>query len=282
MKLKKIKNSRWILLILYSSILIVRFITSKRFSIEYGELIFLVFIGFSMFVAYRLLKKNYTSMGLFSILSFLLIGFFPYSHYLFYSSNRDNYSFNSDYLNKRVQDSKEELKFFKDSNYVQELSRNLNKIDINLKFDYSQIGKEQKIGNYIFILKQFKKEWYQVSGLPLPRNYPEGKTNKFLIIKGKEKFNFEMVNDDLIGETNYFLHQKNLLKSKIKNAKQFIPFSDIWLDSVTGFVFAFIKPLSKISQIIRLFQLVTAYFFFQMIASWIKQSKSFNIEKVIK
>lgn len=282
MKPGKIINTRWILLILYSSIFIVRFITSRRFSIKYGELFFLVFIALSMFLAFWLLKKNYTNMGFFSILSFLLIGFFPYAHYLCYSSNRDNYSFNSDYLTQRTEVYKEELKYFKDSNYVQELSRNLNKIDINLQFDYSHIGKEQRIGNYVFILKQFKKEWYLVSGAPRPRNYPEGETNKFLIIKGKEKFNFEMVNEDLISETNYFLNQKKLLKNKIKNSKQYIPFSDIWLDSVTGFVFAFIKPLSKISQIIRLLQLVTAYFFFQMIASWIKQSKSLNIEKVAK
>lgn len=282
MKAQKIKNTRWILLILYLSIFIVRFITSRRFSIEYGELIFLVFIGLSMFVAFRLLKNKYTNMGLFSMLSFLLIGLFPFAHYLCYSSNRDNYSFNSEYINQRTEAYKEELNYFKDSSYVQELARNLNNIDINLKFDYSHIDKEQRIGKYAFILKQFKKEWYLVSGTPRPRNYPEGETNKFLIKKGNEKFNFEMVNEDLISETNYYLNQEKLLKNKIKTSKQYIPFSDIWLDSVTGFVFAFIKPLSKISQIIRLLQLVTAYFFFQMIASWIKQSKSLNIEKADK
>ncbi|WP_418262899.1 hypothetical protein [Flavobacterium faecale] len=282
MKVKIIKNTRWILLIFFLEIFIVRFITSRRFSIEYGELIFLVVIGLSMFVAFRLLKNKYTNMALFSMLSFLLIGFFPYSHYLCYSSNRDNYSFNPDYLNQRTEAYKKELKYFKDSSYVQELSRNLNKIDVSLKFDYSHIGKEQRIGNYTFILKQFKKEYYLVKGAPRPRNFPEGETNKFLIIKGNEKFNFEMINEDFISETNHFLNQKKMLTNKIKNSKQYIPFSDIWLDSVTGFVFAFIKPLSKTSQIIRLLQLVTAYFFFQMIASWIKQSRSLNIEKVEK
>lgn len=282
MKVEIIKNRRWILIILYLSIFIVRFTTSRRFYIEYSELIFLVFTALSTYVAFRLLKNKYTNMGLFSILSFLLIGLFPYAHYVCYSSNRDNYSFNSDYLNQRTVAYEEELKYFKDSSYVQELSRNLNKIDINLKFDYSHIGQEQRIGKYVFILKQLKKEWYLLSVAPIPRNYTHGVTNKFLILKGKEKFNFEMVNEDLISETNYFLNQKKMLKNKIKNSKQYIPFSDIWLDSVTGFVFAFIKPLSKISQIIRLLQLVTAYIFFHMIASWIKLSKSLNIEKVDK
>ena len=74
----------------------------------------------------------------------------------------------------------------------------------------------------------------------------------------------------------------NLLNTKIQNPKQFIPYNDIWLDSVTGFVFGFIKPLSKLSQIIRFLQLIAAYFLFHMISSWLKTSKILNISEISK
>lgn len=261
-------------------ILASRFLISNRFSFKYGELFFLIIVGLSMLFLHNSFKKKYNGMHLFFTLSFLLIGLFPYLHYLCYSSNRNNYSFDSDYLNQRVQEYKQELKYYKDSTEIKDLFDKVIKSEVNLKFDYSVIGKEQSVGEYKFILKQFNKKWYLVSAAPRPRNYPEGSTNKFEIYKGNKKFNFEMINDNLQSELIYFLSQKKQLENKIKKPKQFVHFSDIWMDSVTGFIFAFIKPLSKISQIIRLFQLIAAYFFFQMISSWIKESKRLNIEKI--
>jgi hypothetical protein len=273
---------RLTIVVLLILIFATRFLLSNRFSLEYGELIFLIIVGLSMLFLYNLFKKKYSGMCFFFTLSFLLIGLFPFLHYLCYSSNRNNYSFNTDYLNQRVLVYKQELKYYKDSTEIKELFNKVNKTEINLKLDYSFIGKKQTIGEYTFILNKFNKKWYQISGLPRPPNYPEGTTNKFEIYKGNKKFNFEIINDDLKSEVIYFLRQKKQLENKIKKPKQFVPFSDIWLDSVTGFIFAFIKPLSKVSQIIRIFQLIVAYFLFHMISSWIKQSKGLNIEKIEK
>lgn len=274
------KILNWIPGILLTFILITRLLISNRFSFKYGELFFLIILSLSLLLLYNIFKKKYTGMAVFSVLTFLLLGFLPYCHYLCYSSNKNNYSFNSEYITQRVNNSRQELKYYKDSTSIKELLVNLKSIDFDLKFNYGVIGKKQFVQNYIFILTQYNRKWYHISSLPIPKNYPFGETNKFIIYKGNKKFKFEMINENLVDELIYFQNQKNLLQNKIKYPKQFVPFSDIWLDSVTGFIFAFIKPLSTTSQLIRLFQLISAYFFFNMISSWIKQSKGLNIEKI--
>lgn len=263
-------------------ILVLRYIWFERFSIENGELIFLILVAVIFFFAHRFFKNLYTNLSKFFILSFLLIGAFPYLHYLIYHSDKKNYTFNSDYLNQRILSYKENLKYYSDTTFVEQMFKNFKNSNISLSTDISAINQNQNFGNYVFILKTVKPSWYQIEGAPIPEGISFGRNNLFEVSDGKKKFFFKTKNGNIKNEIILYLKEKQLLQTQISNPRQFVPFSDIWLDSVTGFVFAFIKPLSTISQILRLFQIITAYFFFYMVSSWLKQSKLLDIEKVEK
>jgi transposase-like protein len=276
-KLSKLLATSPILLIL-----VMRYAWFERFSIKNGELIFLILVAIIFFLAYRLFKKIYTNLSKFFILSFLLIGAFPYLHYLIYHSDKNNYTFNSDYLNQRILGYKENLKNYSDSTFIEQMFKNFKNSNISLATSVSAINKNQNFGNYVFILKTVKQDWYHIGGAPIPRGISFGRNNLFEVSDGKNKFFFNTKGGNLKDEIILYLKEKQLLQTQISNPKQFVPFSDIWLDSVTGFVFAFIKPLSTKSQILRLFQIITAYFFFYMVSSWLKQSKILDIDNVKK
>lgn len=260
-------------------IFVIRYITEETFSINHGEIIYLVSILLVLFSLYSLTKKKYNNMSIFFSLTFLSFGILPYLHYLAYSTNQENYSFNSEYLSQNTKNYKENLKNYKDSTFILELQSKIFKANLNVKLDDSLLNKKQKIDEYIFILKSIPYKHVSIPGGGIGNRPNDRDINKILeIYKNNQKSaSLKLKSENLKDELDAFLNEKALLDAKIKNPKQFIPFRDIWLDSVTGFIFSFIKPLSKISQIIRLLQLVIAYFLFHMISSWLKLSKSLNI-----
>lgn len=259
-------------------IFVIRYITEETFAIKHGEIIYLISILFVLISLYSLTKKKYNNMSIFFSLTFLSFGLLPYCHYLTYSNNQENYSFNSEYLTQNTKNYKENLKNYKDSTLLLELKSKFYKVNRNIKLDDSLLNKKQKINDYFFILKSIPYKHSSISGSVGGRPNDRGISKIIDIYKNDQKItSLKLKSENFNDEINTYLNEKDLLNAKIKNPKEHIPFRDIWLDSVTGFIFSFIKPLSKISQIIRLTQLVIAYFLFHMISSWLKLSKSLNI-----
>jgi hypothetical protein len=265
----------------------MRYCFEKNVSIKYVEIVYLFSISIILFCLFSITKSRYNNMSTFFILTFLLIGLLPYLHYLNYTKYKENYSFNNEYLEKSAKLYKEDLKNYKDSVFIFELkSKFYNKV-LNVKVIDSLIQKKQIVGEYTFVLKNINYDENLISGLPKPRrdtNREDDRGETLLdIYKNNQKItSLKLESKNIKTEINRYILEKNILNEKIKNPKQYIPFSDIWLDSVTGFVFSFIKPLSKTSQIIRLFQLLTAYFLFYMFSSWLKLSKKLNITEINK
>jgi hypothetical protein len=260
----------YLLIIAFLLIFILKYIFGGQVSIKYGEIIYLVSVGGLLTYSYILTRKKYSNMSTFFFLSFLLIGLLPYLHYLNYSYNKENYSFNNEYLNKNIKNYKEELKNYKDSVFIFDLKSKLPNTKINLLED-----RKQKIKEYTFIVKSNSKD----DERPNDRS---GEKEVDIFKNNIRITTLKLESGKLIDGVNKFTEEVNLLNTKIQNPKQFIPYNDIWLDSVTGFVFGFIKPLSKLSQIIRLLQLITAYLLFHMISSWLKISKKLNISEIDK
>lgn len=269
---QKIMKNKEFSLIIISSLLIsvLKYIFGEEMSIKYGETVFLILIAVILYSLFNLTRERYSNMSTFYFLTFMLIGLLPYFHYLNYSYDKENYSFNNEYLNKNIKNYKEELKNYKDSVFIFDLKSKFPNTKINLLED-----RKQKIKEYTLIVKSISKD----DERPNDRN-----TEKEVdIFKNNIRITtLKLESGNLIDGINKFTKEMNLLKTKIQNPKQFIPYNDIWLDSVTGFVFGFIKPLSKLSQIIRFLQLINAYFLFHMISSCLKISKTLNISEISK
>lgn len=265
------KNKEFSFIIMSSLLIsVLKYIFGEELSIKYGETVFLILIAVILYSLFNLTREIYSNMATFYFLTFMLIGLLPYFHYLNYSHDKENYSFNNEYLNKNVENYKEELKNYKDSVFVFELKSKFPNAKITLIEDRKQTIKE-----YTFIVKSISKDE--------ERPNDRGREKEIDIFKNNIRIaTLKLESENLIDGVNKFTEEMNLLNTKIHNPKQFIPYNDIWLDSVTGFVFSFIKPLSKLSQIIRFLQLITAYFLFHMISSWLKTSKTLNISEISK
>lgn len=263
------KNKEFSLLIISSLLIsVLKYVFGAEISIKYGETIFLIFIAVILFCLFNLTRERYSNMSTFYFLTFLLIGLLPYFHYLNYSYDKENYSFNKEYLVRNIKNYKEELQNYKDSVFILDLHSKFQNVKINLLEE-----KKQKIKEYTFIVKSISKD----DEKPNDRN----REKDVEIFKNNIRITtLKLESGNLTEGINKFTREMNLLKTKIQNPKQFIPYNDIWLDSVTGFIFGFLKPLSKLSQIIRFLQLITAYFLFHMISSWLKTSKKLNISKI--
>jgi hypothetical protein len=259
-------------LIIISSLLIsvLKYVFGEEMSIKYGETLFLIFIAVILFSLFNLTRESYSNMSTFYFLTFMLIGLLPYFHYLNYSYDKENYSFNKEYLDRNIKNYKEELKNYKDSVSILDLQTKFHNVKINLLEE-----KKQKIKEYTFIVKSISKDDERPNDRSREKEVDIFKNNIRITTVKLESGN-------LIDGINKFTREMNLLKTKIQNPKQFIPYNDIWLDSVTGFIFGFLKPLSKLSQIIRFLQLITAYLLFHMISSWLKTSKILNISEIGK
>lgn len=265
------KNKEFSLIIISSLLIsVLKYIFGEEMSIKYGETVFLILIAVILFSLFNLTRERYSNMSTFYFLTFMLIGLLPYFHYLNYSYDKENYSFNSEYLNKNIKNYKEELKNYKDSVFIFDLKSKFPNTKINLLED-----RKQKIKEYTFIVKSISKDDERPNDRSREKEVDIFKNNIRITTLKLESGN-------LIDGVNKFTKEMNLLNTKIQNPKQFIPYNDIWLDSITGFVFGFIKPLSKLSQIIRFLQLITAYFLFHMISSWLKISKILNISEISK
>ncbi|MBS1536014.1 MAG: hypothetical protein JST78_13140 [Bacteroidetes bacterium] len=278
------------LLVLFG-FLILKILTQELviFHTKYLEIIYLFglvsFLGF----LYSRYKNTYRNLSLFFVLTFLLFGFLPYCHYLAYSSKSDNYNFSEEYLKNNIKLYKSNLEDYKDSVSVKELFSQLkqNKIDETL---YDTI---QSVGDFNLVFVKSHN-----SGAILPNkaffiqstlttfigsrpNDRENYNQVFITKKGEKKvIKLEMKFKDLKLVLANYIREKNEILKMINQPEKFVPFNDFWIDSVTGFTFSFIKPVSKISQIIRLTQLILAYFFLHMLTTLLKLSKEFEITKV--
>jgi hypothetical protein len=268
----------------FLSIFILRYILGEQVSQKYGELFYLIAIGILLFILFIMSKKRYSNMSIFFLLSFMLLGILPYFHYLNYSNNKGNYTFNNDYLEQNVKNYKEELNNYKDSILISEIKSKLDKSNTNIIINETLINTIQTLDEYTFILKKEKTIPYEIflfSKTKKPGR-PNDRAEAIINVykKNQELATLVISSNNLKTDINSYLSEQKMLNTKIKNPKEFIPFNDIWLDSVTGFIFSFIKPFSKAAQIIRLLQLITAYFLFHMISKWINLSKHLNITKL--
>lgn len=132
---------------------ILKYIFGEQISIKYGETIFLIFIAVMLFSLYTITKERYSNMSTFYSLTFLLIGLLPYFHYLNYSYNKENYSFDNDYLEKNIKNYKEELVNYKDSIFIFELKSKFPNLKINLNEN-----SKQKIKEYAFVVKPISEK----------------------------------------------------------------------------------------------------------------------------
>lgn len=223
---------------------------------------------------YVLFKSHYNNIKRFIVFLFLLIVVFPLIHDLLFRFTNNNYAFNEDYLNHRKKEISNTLLDYNDTDELLLISNTLPSDILNLVYDDKLIGKRYHYQNGSVLIApeligsdirdRDRQPYYRIEFYDL-------KSQKSAIIKIKE----ESIIEGIYSKIN----NKRVLEKELKQPETNIHFSDIWLDSITVFIFSNIKPIGRFTQIIQLFQVVTSFIFVYMLTTFLDNFKTLKITK---
>ena len=250
----------------------VKFIFSDKYR-NFAEILFLVVITITLFYFYNVYKKLYHNIGNFTITTFLILGAFPFCHYLIYNSDNNNYTFSQEYINLKRNEIKLELNRYKDCNELSKISKKNPPNFLSKKIDDSLMFKK-------IIYKDYYLKILPNNNLrrPTERGFSD-KIIEFYTIKSKKLGTIYLTSGSLISGINEKIKQRNELVVLLNNPKKNIHFADLWLDSISGFVFSNVKPLTRLPQIIQLFQIFSLFIFAYMMTTFLDSSINFKITK---
>ncbi|MEN2415526.1 hypothetical protein [Flavobacterium mesophilum] len=251
-------------------------------------LVFLIFADNSIFhkVAFYLLLfeillcistiyKQYNNINRFFVLAIFVIIIFPLSHDILFQSTKGNYTFSDDYLSYTKHQTALSLQRHKTDSVLINILHDLPNHLKNMEF-YQMTGKKKIIYNngYFIIDSHISSNSLAGGGLKTPDpsiefyNKESKKTSSLVLSSGTIK---ESIKERLIEREN--------LERKYKNPKLDLHFFDIWLDSMTIFVFSNIKPIGRITQLIQLLQVIFSFFFVYMFSTFLDNFKALKITK---
>ncbi|CAD5342625.1 hypothetical protein [Flavobacterium bizetiae] len=222
-----------------------------------------------------ILNRQYNNIFKFFILSFFVVIVFPLSHDLLFQLTKDNYTFSDEYLSYSKLETSILLQEHKKDSLLTKIEHDLPEAIKNMNF-YQTTGK-QKIKYYKgFILIDSHIKPNSLAGGGLKRPYPTIEFyDKELILVAT----LDLLNGTIKESIKERLAEKEYLKRKFKNPKLDIHFFDIWLDSISVFVFSNIKPIGRITQVIQLLQVVLTFFFVYMLTTLLDNFKTLKITK---
>ena len=234
---------------------------------------FLVFITIALIYFYNVYKKLYHNIGNFTITTFLILGAFPFCHYLIYNSDNNNYTFSQEYINLKRNEIKLELNHYKDCNELNKISRNISPSFLSKKINDSLIFKK-------IIYKDYYLKILPNNNVSRPTERESSdKIIEFYTIKSKKLGTIYLTSGSLISGIKEKIKQRNELIVLLNNPKKDIHFADLWLDSISGFVFSNIKPLTRLPELIQLFQIFSFFIFAYMLNTLLDSSTKFKITK---
>jgi len=225
-------------------------------------------------VIYNKYKNKYNNVKYYVILLWLILIIFPLSHYACYSYDKDYYTLNQEYLIHNQDKSELELTKINKSINIDSLLITLPKYILEKKISNNLINKNIKYSNYTIKVRRQKKESSSSS------NMQNSKSLFFLNKKNALIGSIDEINDEKIIDV---LNEKLKKKTEIKRAafisKNNIHFGDLWLDSITVFVFSNIKPVNRLPQLLQFFQIITLFIFGYMTTTLMDTFKVFKITK---
>lgn len=258
-------------ILVYRIIIIIFLEDSTFFNITFYIILFSVIL-----VLHNKYVYAYENVSLFFLLCILIFIVFPLTHQALFKYTENNYTFSEDYLKHKKKEILLQLDDYKDVNALMGISNKLPLSIQNLKIVDSLIGKRYYYkGGFLII------DPGSVGMRPQDRERDFQYYNILFYNKNNSPIAKVKVTDESITEAIHLKQKKSLALSKsFKNPESSIHYADIWLDSVTIFIFSNIKPIGRITQIIQLFQVITSFFFGYMVATVLDNFKKLKIIKM--
>jgi hypothetical protein len=228
--------------------------------------------SFGLIVIFWVLSYRFlTNVITFSVLLFLLSVVFPVLHFIIYKSDKSNYNFEPQFLISKSKSLDQNSINHIDTFYLNNILLSQDSI---LQNDISKIPHD----NIIFL-----KDYLLKFEIKPPKLEEQGVQKSVLGIYKSDGLklgtieieNIKTIREAIENEKNIFLAIKNMSKNPDAN----ILINDFWIESVTGFTFSHIKPISNLSITIRIFQFVIVFLFLAMITNTLRASGKFVLER---
>ena len=272
-KLRSIKDRNEILGLLFFLLLVLIFLIFADNSTLHKATFYVLL--FQLLLCLFSVYKQYNNIKKFFVLSIFVIIIFPLSHDILFQSTKDNYTFSDDYLSYTKHQTSILLQEHETDSILTKTLKDLPKNLQNMEF-YQTTGKKKikYINGYFIFDSHISRNSLAGGGLKRPDptitfyNKRSKKTTTLVLTDGTIK---ESIKERLIERGN--------LEKKFENPKLDIHFFDIWLDSITIFVFSNIKPIGRITQLIQLLQVIFSFFFVYMLSTLLENFKTLKITK---
>lgn len=260
-----------LLFILIYRFFILIFLEESIFFNSLFYLILLLFLGV-LFFKYH---NKYNNISLFLLLCNLIFVVFPLSHEVLFKYRTNNYTFSEDYLKHSKKEISLKLNDYKDVATLIKTSNEFPSKIQNLSIVDSLIGKRYYYKSGFFIIDPGS-----VGIRPQDRERDYQFYDIVFYNKNAKKIATVRTTDESIIEAIHLKHNKSIeLNNFLKNPELNIHYADIWLDSVTIFIFSNIKPIGRVTQLIQLFQVITSFFFVYMITTLLDNFKTLKVTK---
>ncbi|TDW48833.1 hypothetical protein EV144_103350 [Flavobacterium sp. 270] len=270
-KEKDYSTSIPILFILIYRVFIVIFTEESTFF----NITFYLILSFTLIVLCIQNISKYNNILTFFCVCGLTFVLFPISHEALFKYTSNNYTSSEDYLTHTKKEITLKLEEYKDVDTLIKIANRLPPKIQNLKIIDSIIGKRYYYKNGSLIVEP------GLAGM-----HPQDRERDYLYYDiafyNKNSINIAKVrteSESIIEAIHKKYNKRIELKKILKNPELNIQYVDIWLDSVTLFVFSNIKPIGRITQIIQLFQVITSFIFVYMLTTLLDNFKQLKITK---
>lgn len=241
------------------------------------KILFYVLLSASIILIHRSARKKFDNTVPFVVVLSFLIIIFPLLHDRLITE-KNNYALNEDYINHKRIETELKLKNYQDVDLLLAYTEKLPLKIKQLKCDDSLTNKKL-IFNIGYIIISAEKIINYTGGGGGIKNPPKIFYVNFYNNQDLKIGSLKLSNETIIEGINNKKEEKENLNYVIKNLRVNAQFIDVWLDSVTIFVFSNIKPIGRITQIIQFLQVITSFLFIYMLTTFLDNFKQLKITK---
>lgn len=266
-------------LLLYAFLLFVfKFFINHIDSIAMN-IFFLIAVFGLITCSYMVYKSKFKNLLNLYFLVLLIAFILPVFHFILFSIDRNNYSYNEEYLRYQNRILENEIELYSDYAVLEELLGQKNDSILNSKVENLQVDSVINIG--IFSLKVKKRPDL---ARPVDRGHDgyEAKTIDIARLTRPNEIvgSFNIIDVSIKSAIEIELAERNELMFMIKNPINFVRFKDVWLECTSGFLLGNLKPISSIAQFFQLIQIFILFIIATIIGNSLGSSKRLTITKI--
>lgn len=275
--MKKLIKEDSIIVMYIAIMLMLPFLVQSSNSIIIMIIFFIALLAVYI-ITYQYYKNKYRNLFKFLFLISLITVFFPITHLVMFESDKNNYSYNAEFLEYQTKIIDKEIKLVDDFEVLKKLLKTKEPILLDSTILYNE--KDTLIYIDKFKIEIPKAERLRSSlgggGIPRPLKTPLRIYSNY---SNHELATLHVVRDNIKTSIEAKLKERKELIQFKNNPISYVGYRDIWIDSFTGFILSNIKPVSFLPQIIQIFQVFIFFIIGSILGGFISNSKSFMLEK---